>query len=82
MSFIVIQVVDLDNYYVQRYIADGYDGQGFLQVTPDIERAKRYPDVRAVLEEWKRVSKTHPVRRDGKPNRPLSGHTISTVTVE
>lgn len=77
---IVVKVVDL-NAYVQEYTADGFEGRGQLNVTPDIKRAKLYPDIRAVLEEWKRVSATHPVRLDGKPNRPLSAYTIATESI-
>jgi hypothetical protein len=79
---VVIQILDLNGSYVQEYTADGFEGCGYLKVTADIREAKQYPGIKDVLEEWKRVSTTHPVRLDGKPNRPLSAFTISTVTVE
>jgi hypothetical protein len=77
---IIIHILDLDA-YLQEYTADGFGGQGNLSVTNSLKLAKRYPDMRSVLEEWKSVSTTHPIRPDGKPNRPLSAYTISTVTV-
>ena len=63
--------------YVRRYSADGYGGRGCLLLTPQVEHAHHYPSFIDALEEWRRVSATHPVRKDGKPNRPLSAFTVT-----
>jgi hypothetical protein len=65
--------------YVQDYTPDGNDGQGDLVLTARRELAKTYDDPMAAIEDWKATSTTHPVRDDGKPNRPL---TAFTITVE
>jgi hypothetical protein len=31
------------------------------------------------MKDWKRTSKTHPRRPDGKPNRPMTAFTVEVV---
>jgi hypothetical protein len=63
--------------YVKEYTPDGHGGRGDLVITAKLEDAKRYDDAAAALREWKRTSRTHPVRPgDGKPNRPLTAFTV------
>jgi hypothetical protein len=85
---VVIQVLGLANgesmrgaegQYLLSYTPDGNDGRGDLVLTPERDDAKRYAGAAEAMEDWKRVSATHPKRPDGKPNRPLSAFTISVV---
>lgn len=62
--------------WLESYDPDGDDGAGLIMGTNDAQDAKRFPDVGAALEEWKRPSTTRPLRLDGKPNRPLSAFTV------
>lgn len=62
--------------YVKWYSPSGHRGAGKLITTPHRERAKRYPSKIAALEEYRAISCTHPWRRDGKPNRPLTAFTV------
>ena len=72
---------DAEGQFVQEYTPDGNDGRGDLLLTGNAGQAKRYPNAVAALRDWKRVSETHPVRLDGKPNRPMTAFTIRTVNV-
>ena len=62
--------------YVESYTPDGNEGRGDLVLTPHVQAAKRYPSAAAAMDEWRRVSTTHPTRSDGKPNRPMTAFTI------
>lgn len=73
----ILDGASLDSgWWLAVYDPDAYDGAGDVQGTHDAADAKRFPDLAAALEEWKRPSTTHPLRRDGKPNRPLSAFTV------
>jgi hypothetical protein len=69
----------IDGSYVLTYSPDGHGGQGRLEVTRKLALAKRYDSGGDALADWQRVSATHPVRIDGKPNRPLSAYTVEIV---
>jgi hypothetical protein len=69
----------LEGTYLQSYTADGHGGRGHVVGTRDISEAKRYQTAIEAMEEWRRVSRSHPIRGDGKPNRPLSAYTIEVV---
>lgn len=68
--------------YLRSYTPDGHGGRGRIETTEHVAFAKRFDDVKAVLDEWKRPSATHPTRRDGRPNRPLSAFTIEPTEVK
>ncbi len=81
----VIQIIGLANgmdsggaegQYVHRYNPDGNMGRGDLILTHDKSKAKRYMDFKQATDDWRRISTTHPVRHDGKPNRPMTAFTI------
>lgn len=59
------------------------DGQPMLAhivCTPDPWKAKEFDSARDAMEEWRRVSKTTPVRPyDSKPNRPLTAFTVEVI---
>jgi hypothetical protein len=68
--------------YVKHYDPSGNEGRGDLVLTRHRGQAKRYPSKAAAMDEWKRVSATHPTRPDGKPNRPLSAFSVAIVDEE
>lgn len=76
----------MDDQYVRYYNpapSNAKPGQCDLFTTPDITSAKRYPDIFAAIEEWKRVDTRNPTREwDGEPNRPLTVFNILIETVE
>jgi hypothetical protein len=65
--------------YVKFYTPHGFGGRGKWRFTGDKMQAKRFPTFEAAAEAWKEPSKTHPLRSDGMPNRPL---TMFNVTIE
>lgn len=60
---------------------DGDEGRGTLSVTRRIERAKHFETQAEALACWKAQSTTHPLRPDGKPNRPLTAFTVEILTL-
>ena len=56
---------------------DGLPMQAVIKTSPDPRRALQYTDFPHALETWKRVCQRHPVRDDGRPNRPLTAFTVS-----
>lgn len=85
---VVIRIVGLaggerapqgESMYVQSYTPDGNEGRGEVELTTYRSAAKQYADAAEAHQEWARVSRTHPTRSDGKPNRPLSAFTIEVV---
>jgi hypothetical protein len=63
---------EFDGRYVKTFTPDGHGGCGYLVTTDKIEEAKRYTSKADALEDWRAQSTTHPLRPDGKPNRPLT----------
>jgi hypothetical protein len=74
----IVAIVDgtVRTSYLAAYDPDGFGGRGRITFTEDIAKAKRYATLEALFEEWRSQSTTHPLRSDGKPNRPLTAHTI------
>jgi hypothetical protein len=58
--------------YLASYDPDGHGGAGAWTFTDDKAKAMTFADAGAAHECWRRVSRTHPKRIDGKPNRPLT----------
>jgi hypothetical protein len=48
----------------------------WLIPTEDLDRARRWPDIKAAFETYREVLLSQPVRRDGEPNRPLTAITV------
>lgn len=61
-----------DGRYVKSFSPDGYLGRGLLDTTDKLEEAHRYPSKLDALTAYRSQSTTHPLRLDGKPNRPLT----------
>lgn len=82
----IIQILD-DPFHqggvVGKYVADytphGNGGMGMLVLTDNPAEAKSYASPAEGMIAWKEPSKTHPLRADGKPNRPLSAYTITVI---
>lgn len=68
--------------YVASYTPHGHGGRGKVVLTSDPDLAHRYPSVGAALSAWRETSKTHPVRMDGKPNRPLTAYTVEVMPAD
>jgi hypothetical protein len=47
-----------------------------VRTTPDPAKALAFESAVDAMNEWKRVSKSAPVRPDGQPNRPLTAFTV------
>ena len=69
-----------DGHYVQEYVPN-FDRHGYLVSTSRLESAKRYRDHAAAFEAWRAINGQHPVRDDGKPNRPLTAFTVQMESV-
>lgn len=52
-------------------------GRGDDRWTPDLAKAKRFPNFRAAMECWKAQSTLVPTRPDGKPNRPMTAYSVT-----
>lgn len=66
--------------YLQAY--SNYAGRGIITTTLDKARALRFADLAAALAFWKQTNETHPLRPDGKPNRPLTAFTVTFESIE
>lgn len=56
---------------------DADNGRGTVSFVPDIGRAKSFATAAEAAAYWQRVSTVRPLRRDGKPNRPLTAFTLA-----
>jgi hypothetical protein len=68
--------------YLEDFDPEWSDGAGSATWTDDPARAMRFVSVEAAMQTWLTQSKTKPYREDGKPNRPLTGHTITVVSAK
>lgn len=70
---------DIDGQYLVAYNNTVEDdrGIGVVYGTTDRDFAMRFDDFAAAAAYWQQVSRTVPVRPDGKPNRPLTSFTIT-----
>ena len=73
---------DLAHHY-GRFLADydpsGNMGAGTIVSTDDPNKALRFERLEDLLAVWKADSRTHPIRQDGLPNRPLTALNIAPV---
>lgn len=68
-----------DGMYVAKYDPNGRNGRGDVVFTPEPEGALKFATAKDVLDFYQQVSTTHPLRPDGKPNRPLTAYTVEIV---
>jgi hypothetical protein len=66
-----------DGRYLKSYSPDGNGGAGRIVSTIKLDDAARFDASIEAITLWQLVSKTHPIRRDGEPNRPFTMYTIS-----
>lgn len=74
--------LDGEPMYLCSYDPDARGGEGAVVWTDDLGAAQRFPSVFEAGEEWRRQSTVQPLRRDGRPNRPLSAFTVTFVHVD
>ena len=68
--------------YLLHFEVDAFNGRGLTQWTPDVAKAMRFDSATALLRFWRTQSTVRPTRPDGKPNRPLTAHTIEPVELD
>lgn len=68
--------------YLKSFDPEAFGGRGAINWTADLDHAMRFSTLEALLTEWKRSPKSHPIRlSDGRPNRSLTAFSISTEQV-
>ena len=76
------QATPHDGLYVASWNPRTENGVLELSSTDDINRARWFPSMAALLREWRMVSTVEPMRaNDGRPNRPLTAVTIEILNV-
>jgi hypothetical protein len=65
--------------FLEAFDHEAFAGRGFGNFVPDVARAKKFATKAAAFSFWRRQSKRHPIRPDGRPNRPM---TATTVAIE
>jgi hypothetical protein len=73
---------DMNGKFLKAFDPDAHNGRGWAEWTSQRHLARRWNSPGEVLEFWRTVAKEHPVRADGKPNRPLTAFTIEPMQVE
>ncbi len=68
--------------YVAAYSPDGPDGRGVITACTTAAFARFFPDQETALLCYVQQSKSHPLRSDGQPNRPLTRFAIALETIE
>jgi len=73
---VVMRALDgpLEGEYLVAYDPEAEGGKGFVESTPDLQKARRF----TFAEAWQTlgtVPRSKPTRPDGKPNRPLTATT-------
>lgn len=78
-----------DGQYLKEYDPnrDGQDPDGnpmlaHLVTTPDVAEAMHFDGVGELMRVWLAVDERHPVRDDGKLNRPLSAFSFESVNLD
>jgi len=67
--------------YLEAFDFEAFDGRGFMETTPDVDKALKFADLHAAVLFTMTVPVTKPVREDGRPNRPLTAAHIEVVPV-
>ncbi len=62
--------------WLQSYDPEAHTGRGAVLFTNDVSEAITFADQRAAMACYLQVPKNHPVRADGRPNRPLTAYTV------
>jgi hypothetical protein len=82
----VIHGTDYDSYdppkFLKRYDLEFAKGFGMAELTNNRAEAMRFDDLDALLNTWKQIPESRPLREDGRPNRPLTAYAVSPETVD
>ncbi len=62
--------------YLKSCDFEAYEGRGHAEFTINRGSAKCFDSVTAAWNYWRTISKSCPIREDGKPNRPLTAFHI------
>lgn len=68
--------------WVEWYDPDAMNGVGVVKLTKKHTMAQRFASYRDAFSLWREQSSVRPLRRDGKPNRPLTAYSISIEPYE
>lgn len=66
-------------WYVKSFDFDAHDGQGYGEFTSDIEEAMQFKDFAKAYAFWSTQSKVNKIRKDGRPNKPMTCLSIEVV---
>lgn len=67
--------------YLAGYDPDAQDGTGSTMWSLNPDKAMKFEDAGAAMTTWRMTSKVHPVRADGKPNRPLTAFSLMSEEI-
>jgi hypothetical protein len=68
--------------WLKYFDVDAYDGCGLVEWTNDLGQARKFSEVYEAAQFYRLQAKVRPLRDDGEPNRPLTGHTSSLETFD
>lgn len=66
---------------VRTYDPDALGGLGAVDLTEDLQEARKFQTIVEVRNTWAAQSNVRPLRADGLPNRPLTAYTVEPVQV-
>jgi hypothetical protein len=67
--------------YLESMDFNAHDGGGSAKFTDDLNKAKKFGNMREAIAYYRGVPKVRPMRGDGQPNRPLTAFTMELSTV-
>ncbi len=70
-----------DGSYVTDCDVDAHEGGGTLKVTRRLSMARQFGSPDEAMAFYQQDSHVRPLRRDGKPNRPLARYAIDIVAI-
>lgn len=76
------QETEFDGQFLKAFDFEAGDGEGMIDMTPDVDQARHFADLGEALEFRNRQPECKPLRYDGLPNRPLTSTHWEVVSVE
>ena len=67
--------------YLKSFDVDAFDGAGTCE-WGTMQEAMQFDNFHTAFDTWRTLSKVRPVRKDGRPNRPLTAFHIQIVNWE
>ena len=68
-------------HFVKSYDPEAHDGRGDTVGTLDLTEAQTFDSPDEAIVYYRQISKTRPLRPDGRPNRPLTAFTVEVLPV-